>query len=218
MAEDQDQHQDDQNAGDGDGGDQDAGEDKQQQSDFNPIQTREQFDAVAARIRRQERERFKDYDDVKAKADQFDKLQDEQRTQAEKDAAARATAEAERDQARQDLRNMKARTKIERAAQKAGAVDAEAVYALLDHNAIEYDDDGMPTNADALVDELLEERPFLKGGTAGTGGRKNEADQGARGNRGDGQLTREDLKTMSEQEISEARAEGKLRDVLAGKA
>lgn len=48
-------------------------------------------------------------------------------------------------------------------ANKLGVVDPDAAYRLLDQSALEYDDSGKPTNAEALLVAMLKERPYLAG-------------------------------------------------------
>ncbi len=49
-------------------------------------------------------------------------------------------------------------------AAKLGIVDPDAAFKLLDKGAIEYGDDGKPKNTEALLVEMLKERPYLAGG------------------------------------------------------
>lgn len=44
-----------------------------------------------------------------------------------------------------------------------GIVHPEKVYRLIDTSELEFDDDGMPTNAKALIEKLLKEMPELAG-------------------------------------------------------
>jgi len=48
-------------------------------------------------------------------------------------------------------------------AAKLGIVDPDAAYRLLDKGAIEYGDEGKPTNTEALLVAMLKERPYLAG-------------------------------------------------------
>lgn len=49
-------------------------------------------------------------------------------------------------------------------AAKIGIVDPDAAYKLLDKGAIDYSDDGKPTNTEDLLMKMLKERPYLAGG------------------------------------------------------
>lgn len=49
-------------------------------------------------------------------------------------------------------------------ANKLGIVDGDDAYKLLDKGAIEYDDNGKPTNVDVLLKKLVQDKPYLLGG------------------------------------------------------
>lgn len=53
-------------------------------------------------------------------------------------------------------------------AQKAGAVDTDAVLQLIDRSAVKLNDDGTVTGADEAVKKLLESKPYLKGNGTNT--------------------------------------------------
>jgi hypothetical protein len=48
-------------------------------------------------------------------------------------------------------------------AARLGIVDVDAASRLLDTSALDYDESGNPTNADALLAAMLEQRPWLRG-------------------------------------------------------
>lgn len=48
-------------------------------------------------------------------------------------------------------------------AAKLGIVDPDAAYKLLNRSALEYGDDGMPTNTESLLVALLKDKPYLAG-------------------------------------------------------
>ena len=109
--------------------------------------------------------------------------------------------------------------KIEAKAAKAFADAEDAVAILLrSHDPDDFLDDGkidVEAIQDAL-DELLEKKPHL---AVQDGKRfKGNPDGGTRKAARPGQLTRDDLKRMSPQEITKAKAEGRLADVLSGKS
>lgn len=68
-------------------------------------------------------------------------------------------ANAELQERQQQIRNQ---TAITTAAQKAGVVDLDAAYRLLDPAEFDYDDNERLKNADALVARLIEAKPWLK--------------------------------------------------------
>ena len=49
-------------------------------------------------------------------------------------------------------------------AARLGIVDPDAAYKLLNREALEYGDDGAPTNTEALLQALLKDKPYLASG------------------------------------------------------
>jgi arsenate reductase-like glutaredoxin family protein len=147
---------------------------------------------VTDRLARQ-RSQFSDYDDLKTKAEEFDKLQSEKQSDTEKliaraEAAERAAQKAaddkaEADKAREDAlqtaNKTLRRSAIIAAAAKAQAIDPSEVYALLqaqdfqvqavdeDEKPVQYEvtigDDNQVTGADETVATLLALKPHLVG-------------------------------------------------------
>lgn len=162
---------------------------------------------VETRLAR-ERQKYEGFDDLKKKAEEYDKLEEAQKTELQK-AQDRATkAEADAKAASDRAKETALRAAIISEAAKKNVVDPDAAVALLDKSAIEYDKDGSPTNIADAVDSLLKAKPYLVGG-----GSRGDADQGAR-NGGANQLTREQLQTMSHAEIVKAQDEGRLDHML----
>lgn len=127
-----------------------------------------------------------------------------------------------REQARTEARTeaLKERVvdKIEAKAARAFADAEDAVAILLrSHDADDFLDDGkidVEAIQDAL-DELLEKKPHL---AVQDGKRfKGSPDGGTRKAARPGQLTRDDLKRMSPKEITKAKADGRLADLLGTK-
>lgn len=91
-------------------------------------------------------------------------MSEQERIVAERDELAKAKADLE-----SQLQAVKVKTTVMSVATQAGAIDPDAVYALLDHSALEFKTDGTPKNADALVKALLEAKPYLvRGASSGT--------------------------------------------------
>jgi hypothetical protein len=72
-------------------------------------------------------------------------------------AEQRARAAEER------ARSLEVRIEVERSARRAGIVDEDAAFRLMELARVERDPSGAPTNVDALVRELAEARPWLRG-------------------------------------------------------
>lgn len=88
----------------------------------------------------------------------------EELTKAHADAAAKAEA------AEAKLRQVQIDRAIEQAATKHGARNPAVVAKLLDRDALELDDSGVPTNAEDLVKELLKAESYLVGSDADDSG------------------------------------------------
>lgn len=175
--------------GAGDGGGQEKPEDKGGDGGQAQTFTQEHVDRIVKERLARERAKYGDYDDLKQKAEEYDKLQDEQKSELERERAAREKAEAEAEKARQQARETTIRSAIiaeaARADREKRVADPEGALAHLtgiDSELLELDSDGNPKDIAKAVDSLLEKRPYLVasqgGGRQGTGG---SADQGARG-------------------------------------
>lgn len=156
-----------------------------------------------------------DYEDLKAKAAKLDEIDEQNKTELEKERDRAAKAEERAQQVEAEAKEIKLRAAIlsEAAKPDRKVVDTDAVISLLDRSALELDDAGNPTNLASAMDSLLEAKPFL---VAASGGARGNADQGARGG-GANQLTREQLQTMSSAEIVEAQDKGRLDNLLGAK-
>jgi hypothetical protein len=176
--------------------------------------TQAELDRIVQDRVAREQKKFGDYDDLKAKATKLDELEAANASEIEKaikraeDAEARAKAASER--ATESAR----RAAVVAQATKAGAVDPDAVLALLPKDSVTVGDDGQVTGVEDAIKALLESKPYLVGSTASAGA-TGSADGGAR-NAGNGaaQLSRDDLKTMTSAEIVKAKAEGRLAHLL----
>jgi len=131
---------------------------------------------VQERLARQKAQ-FKDYEELKERASKYDEIEAANKTELEK-ANERAT-QAEAQAAAVEERAKKLLTDASITAAAAGKLaDPSDAIALIDRGAIEYGEDGSPTNVAALVEALVESKPHLAAG----GQRKVvDVDGGARG-------------------------------------
>jgi hypothetical protein len=95
-----------------------------------PTLTQRQFDFELAKRIREERAKFADYDEVRAKAAQLDQIEEERKDELTKLSERADKAEAERDQAKQLATRTLRKAAIVSSAAEQG-VDPEIVYALL---------------------------------------------------------------------------------------
>lgn len=184
--------------------------------------TQEDVDRIVKdRLARVKAEPPADYDDLKAKAAKLDELEQANKTELEKAIARAEQAEQVAKAAADRARRADIKSAVTSAATVAGAVDPDAVLALLGDDAVTVGDDGQVTGADEAVKALLESKPYLVGKPANSAETKPapSGDGGPRGG-GDGkpQLTRADLARMTPDEIEQARLDGRLTELLTGAA
>lgn len=151
-----------------------------------------------------------DYEDLKAAAARLAEIEAANQTELERAQTERDALKAERDAALETAKTTTLRSSILAAASKAGAVDPDDVFALIDKNAVTIGDDGQVTGAEDAVKALLEAKPHLVGKARPTG----NPDGGPQGNPGLPQLSRDDLKSMTPEAIVEAKANGQLSTLL----
>lgn len=108
------------------------------------------------------RKRLKDAETKAQAAADAGKTDEEKRQAALKAADERATAAETR------LQDANARSAVTDAATKVNAVSTRAVYALI-RSDLEFDDDGEPTNVDALLKRAQKDEPSLFRAAAGSG-------------------------------------------------
>lgn len=131
------------------------------------------------------------------------------------DAAETARREAEQ------AATAKANKRIVRSEAKAAAsgklADPKDVLIFLDLDSFEVNEDG-EVDADEIaeaIDDLLKQKPYLGAATAkrfqgtGDGGAARKAGKPK-------QLTRQDLKSMTPEQIDKAREDGRLADLMSG--
>lgn len=170
--------------------------------------TQEQLDAIINDRLQRERGKYADYDALKAAKAELDTLKAGQLSETEKITKRATDAEAKAQAAEAKVKELSTRGEIERQARKLGIVDDDAAYRLLDASKLEYDDAGQPTNAEALLKDLVKAKPYLVQGTGG-----GNATNPARGQ--SAALTREDIAKMSPAEINKRWEE--VSQVLEGK-
>jgi len=111
-------------------------------------------------------------DALRAKVQEFENAgrSESERKDAELATAARKLADAEQRVADAEARHQAAlvNAAIDREAHKQGAVDPEAVAAMIDRSALTLGEDGAVKGAEAAVKKLLEAKPYLAGQASGT--------------------------------------------------
>ena len=109
--------------------------------------------------------------EAKALAARVAEFENANKSDAEKTAAALDAATKRADAAEQRLRDANARVAVTEAAQKVNAISVRAVLKLIEDD-LDYDDEGEPTNVDALIAQARKDEPSLfrhAGGSADGG-------------------------------------------------
>ena len=153
-----------------------------------------------------------DLTELREKAKKFDELDAASKSELEKANARAEAAEKKAADAEQARRATALSAAITTAASKAGAVDADAVLALISKESVTIGDDGRVTGVDEAVKALLESKPYLVGKQSTPPG--GSGDGGPRGMPAAGQLTKADLDRLRHEgrndEIAKAFREGRL--------
>jgi len=126
--------------------------------------TQDELNAVVSDRLRREREKYADYDDLKAAKARLDGIDQERLTELEKVQKRADDAEKERDVARQRAQDTAIRAALAMEAAKAGALHPEDAFQLADLSSITIGDNGDVQGAVEAVAALIAgKRLVLKG-------------------------------------------------------
>lgn len=166
--------------------------------------------SLRERLRENERalasvkDKLAELDDAKVKLKEFEeaKLTEAELAakRAEEQSARMAELEWQADQAQQEKRRLTVEHAVAMSAARLGAADPLDLVRLIEARSVEFDDDGHPANVDALVEEVLNAKPYLRRGDAAptpTGQVPNAAKP-----RNGETLTESDLRSMTPDEIN----------------
>ena len=148
------------------------------------------------------------YQELRQKAEAFDKLQEEKLSELERERKAREKAEKEAAERIEAANRRLIQAAVLAEATKQQAIKPEHMHRLIDLDGVTVGDDGQVTGVEEAVKAFLDANPEYVGKRA-----VGSADQGARKG-SPTQLTREDLARMSPEEIRKATAEGRLNHLL----
>lgn len=176
--------------------------------------TQAELDRIVGERLARERDRYGDYDALKEKASKLDEIEAANQTELEKAQKAQEAAQRQLEELKAREQRRAVSDAIRAEAIKANAVDADAVVALvLANHDLKVGDDGKVAGVDEVIAALTESNKRLFGTSNG----QPDPDQGARSGGRPTQLTRDALKNMTPDEISQARREGRLDDLMAGR-
>ena len=129
---------------------------------FTPEQ-QEQINRLVAQTKRETRQQFSDYNDLKTRATRADELEQEKLTDAEKLEARAVEAERKYSNAQQEIAQAMIASEVKVRASAMGIVDPDAAFLLIDKSNVRYDADGGVTGVDDALTNLMESKPYLKG-------------------------------------------------------
>jgi hypothetical protein len=101
------------------------------------------------------RKRMKAFEDAEQAA------RDAQLSEVERTKAQHAKLQAEHETYKRASQERLVRYEVAMHAQRLGIIHPDAAAKLLDWSELEYDDDGIPKNADKLLEKLLKQMPYL---------------------------------------------------------
>lgn len=149
------------------------------ESESKVYMTQEEVDRVVAqrlaRDRKEVESKLATFDELKSKAEQFDALQAEQKSELEKLMERAEKAEREREEIAKRADRAAIRSALVAEASRQGAIDPEDVVALLAAQDFVIGEDGSVDGVQEAVSGLLESKPHLAGSRT-----PQPADQGAR--------------------------------------
>lgn len=210
---DDDQDDTDPDTGDGDQDDADTGDDTDQDGDGESQQS--DVEKVKSALRKERKEKR----DLAKRVRQLEKSQRNTPKSDDGDEPDNDKIEQARREAEQKANNRIVKAELKAVA--AGKLTNPALaLKLIDPEQFEVDDDG-EVDASAMEDaitELLEDYPELAAQQGPARRFQTKGDGGGKPPARTQQLTQADLNTMSAPEISKAMKEGRLKDLLTGKA
>lgn len=128
---------------------------------YTPPGSQEELDRIIDRRLISERRKYADYDQLKQRAARLDEIEEQGKSETEKLRGTAQRAQQERDAALQRAEDTLIRAAIVSEASKLGAVDPQAVAALLPRTGIIVDGNEVD-GVEEAVKQLLIEKPYLR--------------------------------------------------------
>jgi len=118
---------------------------------------------MQAQTRKEVRNQFADYGQLKERAAKADELEQAQLSEAEKLEARALEAERKAATAADQIANAMIASDVKVRASQLGIIDPDAALLLVDRTNVRYSEDSGVTGVDAALTQLLEDKPYLKG-------------------------------------------------------
>jgi DNA-binding transcriptional MerR regulator len=125
--------------------------------------TQDDVNRIQAQTRREVRNQFADYGQLKDRAAKADELEQAQLSEKEKLEVRVAEAERKIASAADQIAAAMIASEVKVRAAQLGIIDPDAALLLADRTNIRYSEEGGVTGVDAALTQLLEDKPYLKG-------------------------------------------------------
>lgn len=155
-------------------------------------------------LRQKEREGVKAAKERDELAARLQKLEDEKLTEEQKVARERDELLEQQETWKREKRDSTLKLAVYGKQTEMGIADADLAIAALDHSQVEWSDDGQPSNVEALLNDLLERKPLLKGQPAPRTPPRSDGTQGS-GSQPPPDLTAEEAEFARSQGITPER-------------
>lgn len=170
--------------------------------------TQAELDTFLARQKRQLLAGADDVAQLREKAKRLDELEEQSKTELERERDRAARAEEELTRIRETAQRQLIQAAVLSEATKQKALKPEHMHRLIDLDTVTVGDDGQVIGAEGAVKAFLESNPEYVGRPQAPAG---SADQGARPS---AQITEADLAKMTPEAIDAAHREGRLDHLL----
>ena len=125
--------------------------------------TQEDMNRIQAQTRKEVRNQFADYSQLKERAAKADELEQAQLSEKEKLEARATEAERSAATAAQRIADAMIASEVKVRASQLGIVDPDAALLLIDRTNVLYNEDSGVTGVEDALTQLLEDKPYLKG-------------------------------------------------------
>ena len=128
--------------------------------------TQDDVNRIQAQTRREVRNQFSDYNQLKDRAAKADELEQAQLSEQEKLEARAIEAERKAATAAEQISSAMIASEVKVRAPQMGIIDPDAAVLLVDRANVRYTDDEGVTGVEAALTQLVEDKPYLKGSSA----------------------------------------------------
>ena len=125
--------------------------------------SQEEMNRIQAQTRKEVRNQFSDYGQLKERAAKADELEQAQLSEAEKLEARALEAERKAASAAEQVSTAMIASDVKVRASQLGIIDPDAALLLVDRTNVKYSEDSGVTGVEDALTQLLTDKPYLKG-------------------------------------------------------